>query len=49
MTAIRVDVIDRSSEKAQVWLNELAVVLGTPSPRPLACCAAMSRLACSTT
>ena len=29
MSATRVDIIDRSSEKAHIWLNELAVELGT--------------------
>jgi len=29
MTATHVDVIDRSSEKAHIWVNDLAVELGT--------------------
>jgi uncharacterized protein (DUF2267 family) len=33
MTATRVDIIDRSVEKAHIWINELADELGSDDPR----------------
>jgi hypothetical protein len=34
MTATRVDIIDRSVEKAHVWLNDVAEELGTEDCHP---------------